>query len=449
MNSNQFNQHNPYQNQTNMQQGFGGVPSSGMPSMAHQQQQQQQQQQQHHQQYQQQGYGFGGGSMGMGMNMGFGNNGNNMNNVTGTNTGMNANSGGPYMTQPQQVGFGGNSASTSSVTYLKSSGLLPSSILQKLDQLIDRINASSGYGYSASANGAGAAAAAADTNHKKTTNKATATTVPLPVPVAATTPPPVRIICIGTNEGIPLSRSYGSASSTLNNHLNEETLSILETVWNTVPSSVAPHVMTNSIAHHYQQQQQQQSPSPLQFQPPHPLLRHIGMGPILKSTTVYYENCTFIQYHYAPLVITIVASPPSTPSMPSTPHGGGGGGANIGYIKSVALPVLKELLEPIRQIVLKRRIDLSMVLSNSNSASTNDSNNNNTSNGNNSNDRGNRSNNGSVIGVGGNSSVNMNININIPTPPLHNHHQMIGLSVAGNGVGHQGDSAGSGLNSYG
>ena len=101
--------------------------------------------------------------------------------------------------------------------------------------------------------------------------------------------------------------------------------------------------------------------------------------------------------------------------------------ANIGYIRSVALPVLKEILEPIRVIVLKRRIDLSMVLSNSANSSS------------------------SSGGGGekvGNSTVNIGMNGNNGIPP-HNRHQMIGLSVSKDGSGHQGNSTGSGLNTYG
>ncbi len=225
---------------------------------------------------------------------------------------------------------------------VKSSGILPTSILEKLDQLIDRLNASSGYSHTNTNNGDNTTSYSRNTdkNSSSSRNKSMNNNMP---------PPPVRIICIGTNEGIPLSRSYGT--SPYSNTLSEEMLSSLETVWTTTPSSVSPQVMTSSIALQKQREQQQQDSnnnektSTVSYQPPHPLLHHIGMGSTVKSTTIYYENCIFIQLHFAPLVITIISSPYGT---------------NVGYIKSFAFPVLKELLEPIRALVLEQRVQLSV-----------------------------------------------------------------------------------------
>ena len=221
---------------------------------------------------------------------------------------------------------------------IKSSGILPKEVLEKLDELIDRLNASSGYSIaknSIDVGGANNNEVRSDGN-KQAGNK-------------NMTPPPVRIICIGTNEGIPLSRSYGTSQYSSN--LSEEMLSSLETVWNTAPSSVTPQIMTSSIAHQKQREQQvKKLESNASYQPPHPLLHHIGLGSVLRSTTIYYENCIFIQLHFAPLVITIVTSPLTT---------------NVGYIKSFAFPILKELLEPIRSLVMQQRVNLSMALSSS------------------------------------------------------------------------------------
>lgn len=244
-----------------------------------------------------------------------------------------------YMNQ-QSARSSSNNNSTGSVR--KSSGILPKPILEKLDDLIDRLNLSSGYSLpkNSRANGNSGGGAVSD----KAGDKIMGT-------------PPVRIICIGTNEGIPLSRSYGTSQYSSN--LSEEMLCSLETIWNTTPSSVTPQVMTSSIAHQRQREQQSNnttqpsktSSNSSSYQPPHPLLHHIGMGPVLKSTTIYYENCIFIQLHVAPLVVTIITSPQFT---------------NVGYIKSFAFPILKELLEPIRSLVLQQRIDLSMALASSN-----------------------------------------------------------------------------------
>ena len=249
----------------------------------------------------------------------------------------------------------------------KSSGILPKSIMNQIDALIDRINASSGYSNKISSS-----------NSNSNSNK------------------PVRIICVGTNEGIPLSRSYGSSSSSSNSTtsiaINEELLNSLETTWNTLPSSTLPNDMTSSILQYQQQQQQQQqqtSTSSFSYpQPPHPLLQHIGMGPILKSTTIHYDHCIYIQVHYAPLVITIIisnssSSPPSTNTSTTTllnnsssshsirsmnhhshQFSSSSSSSNVGYIQSFAIPHLKEILSPVRKLVQEGRVEVSNLVAN-------------------------------------------------------------------------------------
>merc|ERR1740139_586826 len=203
--------------------------------------------------------------------------------------------------------------------------LLPSELLKAVDQLVDRLNASSGYDI-----------------------------------IKPTTSPPIYALLIGTNEGVPLSRSYGSTSdasaassftslSTPPVHasspsqsqsiplpMSEEILSSVETAWATLPSSSPPHVMAAASA---TAEQQTTDDVPIHRQPPHPLLRHLGMGDEVRTATAFYENCTLIHVHMAPLVVTILTSP----------------NANIGSIKTIALPILKNILEPVKSAILASR----------------------------------------------------------------------------------------------
>lgn len=179
----------------------------------------------------------------------------------------------------------------------------------------------------------------------------------------------VHILLVGTNEGVPLSRSYGSAIASTNTntststntnanhtdgnhseylHLSDELISSVETIWATLPSSMQPSnraTMMNaaqSLPTHFKDttiSSSSSSPasaaSPVSSSP-HPLLKHIGLGSEVQSTVAYYESCILVHVHFAPLVITFIAS-----------HD-----ANIGKIQQ-NIGRLKEILEPVQKTLVE------------------------------------------------------------------------------------------------
>jgi len=179
-------------------------------------------------------------------------------------------------------------------------GILPSETLNALDYLVDRINSSSGRDVSSSS------------SHQ-----------------------PLRAILVGTNEGVGLSRSLGTQHSShlpspefsFSGGMSEEVLSSIETVWATLVSAASPHVMANAVS------------AGGHNQPAHPLLSPIKLGNTVKTVTACYENITLIHVHLAPLVITLICSVE----------------VNLGIVRSVAIPKLKVLLEPVRRALVKSR----------------------------------------------------------------------------------------------
>ena len=239
-------------------------------------------------------------------------------------------------------------------------GILPSETLNALDYLVDRLNAASGHLPTTSipsqqqTNGSGTSSAATLPIDNSTTND---TTKPLPI----------RALLVGTNEGVGLSRSLGSAHTATqlqNPHdanfshsgsMSEEVLSSIETVWATIVSAVPPHVMAASAAgtaaavaaekdankgmKGEEKKSDGEDSIPPHVQPPHPLLSPLGMGDHIRTVTATYDNCTLVHVHMAPLVVTFVTLPE----------------ANLGAIRSVALPLLKVLLEPVRRALVRSR----------------------------------------------------------------------------------------------
>lgn len=183
-------------------------------------------------------------------------------------------------------------------------GILPASTLNALDYLVDRINAASGHLSSPSGN---------DNSTQ-----------------------PLQALLVGTNEGVGLSRSLGTAHSctlsssdfSFSGNMSEEVLSSIETVWATLVSAASPHVMAgaaNSKGGHNQ--------------PPHPLLSPLQLGSTVKTVTACYDHVTLVHVHLAPLVVTLIASPE----------------VNLGMIKQMAIPKLKVLLEPVRRALIQSR----------------------------------------------------------------------------------------------
>ena len=194
---------------------------------------------------------------------------------------------------------------------------LPPPLPAALDSLVDRLNASSGHSPSSPG------------------------------------PPPIRAILIGTNEGSPLHRSFGTAASTgsgSGHGLSEEILSSVESIWSTLPSNAPPHVMAaaqaaDAAASAAAGMAGTISTNPRtgevvnDAQPPHPLLTPLGLGDEVRVVTVFYDSVTLMHVHLSPLVVTILATPL----------------ANIGSVRSIALPLLKELLQPVRKAILLAR----------------------------------------------------------------------------------------------
>ena len=135
-------------------------------------------------------------------------------------------------------------------------GILPPALLTALDRLVDRLN---GENY--------------DTKESSLRQQPQGM---------------IRVLLVGTNEGVGLSRSFGSASTSL----SEEVISSIETMYATLPSSTPPHVMAAAAA----------SSSENFSQPPHPLLSPLALGDQVKTVTAFYENCTLVHLHMTPLV---------------------------------------------------------------------------------------------------------------------------------------------------
>mmetsp|Transcript_15962 Transcript_15962/g.34539 ORF Transcript_15962/g.34539 Transcript_15962/m.34539 type:complete len:357 (-) Transcript_15962:88-1158(-) len=226
-------------------------------------------------------------------------------------------------------------------------GILPSETLNALDYLVDRLNASSGRLPST------AAVTPKDEQSVASSSSANTSTKPLPI----------RALLVGTNEGVGLSRSLGTAHTASqikspndpnfshSGSMSEEVLSSIETVWATLVSAAPPHVMAASAAGaansaaaaaantNKNEEKKQDDTVPPHIQPPHPLLSPLQMGDHIRTVTATYDNCTLMHIHMAPLVVTFVTLPE----------------ANIGAIRSMALPLLKVLLEPVRRALVRSR----------------------------------------------------------------------------------------------
>jgi hypothetical protein len=235
-------------------------------------------------------------------------------------------------------------------------GILPSETLNALDYLVDRLNASSGRLPAITATSKDGASASATTTTDGSSSSSSSNNN-----AAASAPLPIRALLVGTNEGVGLSRSLGtahtasqmaSASSvttaattaaadnfSFSGNMSEEVLSSIETVWATLVSAVSPHVMAASASAASSMANSDGNVPPPHMQPSHPLLSPLHLGDTIKTVTATYDNCTLMHVHMAPLVVTFVTLPE----------------ANIGAVKSMALPILKVLLEPVRRALVRSR----------------------------------------------------------------------------------------------
>lgn len=142
----------------------------------------------------------------------------------------------------------------------------------------------------------------------------------------STSSPSVRVLLISTNEGVSLTRCYGSTHEPTESPMREDTLNSIETAWATLPSGCPPQVLASHYDNNFQQ-------------PAHPLLKPIGLGETVKTVTAFYDHTTLIHFHLPPLVVTILATPQ----------------VNVNIIQSVALPILTLLLEPVAQAIVSLR----------------------------------------------------------------------------------------------
>ena len=106
----------------------------------------------------------------------------------------------------------------------------------------------------------------------------------------------LNVILLSTSDGVPLGRVYSGDWQ-----VDEETLANMESTW---------------------------APASKQF----PFLQ---CGEI-QSVTAMYEQVTLLHIYMSPVVVTLLVSPKS----------------NLGSIKSTAIPLLKEILEPLCQTLL-------------------------------------------------------------------------------------------------
>jgi len=105
----------------------------------------------------------------------------------------------------------------------------------------------------------------------------------------------IRVILLSTAEGVPLGRVYSSADQA--SPLDEEVLSNIESTW---------------------------APASKQF----PLL---NMGKEVNIVTAIYDNRTIFHVYQAPVIVTLLV----------------GANANLGAVRSTAIPLLKEVLKPL------------------------------------------------------------------------------------------------------
>lgn len=212
---------------------------------------------------------------------------------------------------------------STSTTSLQGGGILPPQTLKSLDDFMDYLNQGGGGGVSTA---------------NTTTNYNSGT---------------VYILLVGTNEGVPLSRSYGSINpidtattnvhpSDYHLHLSDELISSVETIWATLPSSMQPSnratMMMNAPPPIVKETNSSSSSySTGRIVSAHPLLKHIGLGSEVQSTIAYYDDsCILVHVHYAPLVVTFIAS-----------HD-----ANIGKIQQ-NIGRLKQILEPVQKALVE------------------------------------------------------------------------------------------------
>lgn len=158
----------------------------------------------------------------------------------------------------------------------------------------------------------------------------------------------IYVLLVGTNEGIPLSRSYGAMSNTHQGgvamHISDELLSSVETIWATLPSAMHPSQRLStsslsSLAAVNMNTSATKDPRGIMtppFNSPHPLLKHLGLGEEVKVTTAFYDSCNLVHVHFSPLVVTILTS-----------HD-----ANLGKIEQ-SIPTLSQILEPIRKTLIE------------------------------------------------------------------------------------------------
>lgn len=200
-------------------------------------------------------------------------------------------------------------------------GILPTQTLKSLDDFMDRLNQGSTLTSVSNTTPTPNSNPNEDPSTNNTNTTSTSST-------SSTHSGMVYILLVGTNEGIPLSRSYGATNSEF--HLSDELISSIETIWATLPSSMQP---SNRVTMMNASHPSKDGSSSLSAA--HPLLKHIGLGSKVQSTIAYYDSCILVHVHFAPLVVTFIAS-----------HD-----ANIGKIQQ-NIGLLEHILEPVKKALV-------------------------------------------------------------------------------------------------
>ena len=113
----------------------------------------------------------------------------------------------------------------------------------------------------------------------------------------------ILLLLLSTKDGVPLSRCFGTTTTSEQSLPSEETLESMESVYATFPSIASHHLGSSNV-----------------------------LGKEVKLAVAFYDPFVYIQYVVptSPFVVTLLATP----------------SANIGCIKAF-LPKLADILEPL------------------------------------------------------------------------------------------------------
>eukprot|EP00527_Entomoneis_sp_CCMP2396_P001094 CAMPEP_0198146376 /NCGR_PEP_ID=MMETSP1443-20131203/29100_1 /TAXON_ID=186043 /ORGANISM="Entomoneis sp., Strain CCMP2396" /LENGTH=199 /DNA_ID=CAMNT_0043810321 /DNA_START=157 /DNA_END=753 /DNA_ORIENTATION=- len=133
----------------------------------------------------------------------------------------------------------------------------------------------------------------------------------------------LRAITLSTTEGVPLGRVYGEHET----HLNEETLTLLETVWAPASKQLPVLGLDNSKNSNNNNNKAQNQTT----------TKNNSNASKMIMITAMYDHGILVHLYLAPIVVTCLCKTT----------------ANLGAIKSTAVPLLQQVLEPLRNTLLE------------------------------------------------------------------------------------------------